>query len=84
MKVEQFGNIKLYNADCMELLKQTPDNYYSLSIVDPPYGLGTKTLTAGGTWSKKWQIKGAEWDEVPTTEYFNELFRISKNQIIWG
>ena len=37
--MEQFGNIKLYNCDCMELLKQTPDNYYSLALVDPPMEL---------------------------------------------
>ena len=81
--MEKLGNITLYNADCMEILKQTPDKYYSLSIVDPPYGLNTK-LVQGGTWSKKWQIKGAEWDCVPDGLYFKELFRVCKNWIIWG
>ena len=75
--------ISIYNCDCMELLKQTPDNYYSLSIVDPPYGLGNK-LIQGGTWSRKWQTKGADWDKLPNKEYFDELFRVSKNWIIWG
>ena len=75
--------ISVYNCDCMELLKQTPDNYYSLALVDPPYGLGDK-LTQGGTWSKKWQKKGADWDKLPNGEYFKELFRVSKNWIIWG
>ena len=60
--------ISIYNCDCMELLRQTPDNYYSLSIVDPPYG-----------------IEIAEWDkERPTDEYWEQLFRVSKNQIVWG
>lgn len=77
------SNIQLFNIDCMEILKQTPDKYYSLCIVDPPYGLGDK-LIAGGTWSIKWQAKGAEWDSVPTKAYFLELIRISKNWIIWG
>ena len=83
MNIEQFGNIKLYNCDCMELLKQTPDNYYSLALVDPPYGLGNK-LTQGGTWSVKWQDKGSDWDKIPKKEYFEELFRVSENWIIWG
>ena len=60
--------MELYHCDCMELLKQTPDNYYSLALVDPPYG-----------------IEIAEWDkERPTDEYWEQLFRVSKNQIVWG
>ena len=76
-------NITVYNCDCMELLKQTPDNYYSLGVVDPPYGLGDK-LTKGGTWSVKWQTKGADWDVTPQKEYFQEVFRVCKNIIIFG
>jgi site-specific DNA-methyltransferase (adenine-specific) len=72
------------NGDCLEYMKTMPDNYADLALVDPPYGLGDKTLTSGGTWSVKWQKKGAEWDTKPTDEYFQELFRVSKNQIIWG
>ena len=68
----------------MEYMKTLPDKYFELAIVDPPYGLGNKTLTSGGTWSVKWQNKGAHWDIAPTAEYFNELFRVSQNQIIWG
>ena len=62
MKYNQFKNefhsgcLSIYNGDCMDLLRQTPDKYYSLSIVDSPYGLGSK-LVQGGTWSKKWQKK---------------------------
>ena len=77
--------IQLYNCDCMELLKKTPDNYYSLSICDPPYGISVN-MNAGrkkDTKSKKRTIK--KWDnETPSKEYFNELFRVSKNQIICG
>jgi site-specific DNA-methyltransferase (adenine-specific) len=67
----------------MELMARYPDNYFDLAIVDPPYGLGNK-LTQGGTWSKKWQTKGADWDKLPNKEYFDELKRVSKNWIIWG
>ena len=69
--------------DCMEGMKQYPDKYFDLAVVDPPYGLGSK-LTKGGTWSVKWQDKGAEWDVAPNQEYFAELFRVSKDWIIWG
>jgi site-specific DNA-methyltransferase (adenine-specific) len=67
----------------MDFMRDVPDNYYELAIVDPPYGLGEK-LTQGGTWSKKWQTKGANWDKLPNKEYFDELKRVSKNWIIWG
>ena len=75
--------ITIYNCDCMELLKQTPDNYYSLALVDPPYGIGNK-LTQGGTWASKYAKGDADWDIAPKQEYWNELFRVSKNQIVWG
>jgi site-specific DNA-methyltransferase (adenine-specific) len=74
--------LDLYHADCMELMKQTPDNYFDLAIVDPPYGIGRD----GGETGKNWKLyikKG--WDsKKPTKEYFDELFRISKNQSVWG
>ena len=75
--------IEITNEDNMQLMARYPDNYFDLAIVDPPYGLGNK-LTQGGTWSKKWQTKGADWDKLPNKEYFDELFRVSKNWIIWG
>ncbi len=75
--------IRLFNTDNMNFMRSVPDKFYELAIVDPPYGLGSK-LTSGGTWSVKWQDKGADWDKAPSIEYFNELFRISKNWIIWG
>ena len=68
--------------DCMEYMKTVPDKYYELSIVDPPYGIGAGKELEHNGW-KSYGVK--EWDnKPPTKEYFNELFRISKNQIIWG
>jgi len=99
-----------YNMDCMEGMKQFPDKYFDLAIVDPPYGDG------GGTWKRQDKsrfggvfdryrkdrlprqsvLARAEhgrassakkiiaWDTAPKQEYFKELFRISRNQIIWG
>jgi len=67
-KKEKRGGICFYNCDNIEFMKTKPDNYYDLAIVDPPYGIDI-----------------AEWDkETPTDEYFKELFRTSKKQIIWG
>lgn len=70
----------------MELMARYPDKYFDLAIVDPPYGLGKK-IYSGGTKGCKFQTLFGEnkWDnETPKKEYFNELFRVSKNQIIWG
>lgn len=64
------------------MMGRYPDNFFDLAIVDPPYGLGNK-LTAG-KWSVKWQSKGVEWDISPDKLFFQELFRVSKNWIIWG
>ena len=75
-----------YNMDCIEGMKQFPDNYFDLAIVDPPYGKGT-ALTNGGSgrgWNKIINGGSEKWDFVPDEEYFVELFRVSKNQIIWG
>jgi site-specific DNA-methyltransferase (adenine-specific) len=70
-------------GDCVEGMADKPDGYYDLAVVDPPYGLGQK-LTTGGTWSVKWQDKGAEWDTIPKKEYFEQLFRVSKDWVIFG
>lgn len=83
--------ISIYNCDNMELLKQTPDNYYSLALVDPPYGIDLANMNMGIGKSKKasksknrkWKAK--DWDNcIPDDSFFNELKRVSKNQIIWG
>jgi site-specific DNA-methyltransferase (adenine-specific) len=75
--------IQITNEDNMELMARYPDNYFDLAIVDIPYGLGDK-LTQGGTWAKKYKKGDASWDVLPDKSFFDELFRISKNQIIWG
>ena len=77
----------VYLMDCMEGLKQIPDKYFELAIVDPPYGLGIDGQK--GDVKKGVQIRKAHsfkgWDNaIPTAEYFAELKRVSKNQIIWG
>ena len=108
---------EFYNKDCMEDMKEYPDDYFDLAIIDPPYGAG---FTEGGGckgWftkyhqtsanetrfssnreigthfhgrgrSERYKIDGKKeilnWDNAPPQEYFEELFRISKNQIIWG
>ena len=81
--------IEITNEDCMDLLKRTPDNFYDLSICDPPYGLGKRLSQRGGKHKNtKFAVlyeNSSQWDnEVPNEEYFKELFRVSKNQIIWG
>ncbi len=74
---------EVYLEDCVKALKRYADNHFDLAIVDPPYGLGDK-LTSGGTWSVKWQDKGADWDKTPSKEYWEQLFRVSKNWIVFG
>ena len=78
--------IELFNEDCMVVMSRYPDKYFDLACVDPPYGIGMD----GG----KYGINGAaqaqaydknDWDKsAPPLEYFVELTRVSKNQIIWG
>lgn len=75
--------ISIYNCDCMELLKQTPDNYYSLALVAPPYGIGMGGGKIGNS-KKDYKQFAGEDNSIPDKEYFEELFRVSKNQIIWG
>ena len=76
--------IKITNEDNMQLMARYEDNHFDLAIVDPPYGLGKSVVNSGGRF-KKYQNKNGNWDmEIPTDEYFEELFRISKEQIIFG
>ena len=79
--------LDLYHADCMDIMKTFPDKYFDLAIVDPPYGIGIsgqKECKKGKKSDRKLH-KQKNWDNaIPSKEYFNELFRISKNQIIWG
>ncbi len=73
------------NEDNMELMARYEDNYFDLAIVDPPYGLGNKTTKGGCNKNSQVKFKEHEWDyKIPTNDYFDELFRVSKKQIIWG
>lgn len=83
--------ITITNEDNMLLMARYPDNYFDLAIVDPPYGIDLANMNMGigntpkasKAKNRKWKPK--DWDSsIPSDEYFKELFRISKNQIIWG
>ncbi|MDA3614690.1 DNA methyltransferase [Polluticaenibacter yanchengensis] len=80
--------ITITNEDNMIMMARYPDNYFDLAIVDPPYGIGedgSKNHTRSKIAKAKNYIPFAGKDiEPPNQEYFNELFRVSKNQIIWG
>lgn len=82
----RYGNILLINACNLEVMKHVPDKEFCLACVDPPYGIGKdgQSKSTGGNGGRKaHDFKG--WDsEIPPKEYFDELFRVSKNQIIWG
>ena len=91
---------EVFNMDCMEGMAKYTDKYFELAIVDPPYGIGWDTefnVMSGGirkdgtirkdkTWNnrKPKNYKSKSWDIKPNQNYFKELIRISKNQIIWG
>lgn len=77
-----------YNMDCMDGMKEFPDNYFDIAVVDPPYFTGPEKREFFGRKESQIGVKRVyqkmeEW-KVPEPEYFKELFRVSKNQIIWG
>ena len=75
--------MNITNEDNMDLMARYNDNHFDLAIVDPPYGIDAGKMTMGS--GKHEFTKGKDWDSsAPDDKYFNELFRISKNQIIWG
>ena len=77
--------ITITNEDNMLLMARYPDNYFDLAIVDPPYGKKpTRNSDGLGVCKKTFESGSDNWDIKPNKEYFNELFRVSKNQIIWG
>ena len=85
--MEKLGNITLYNADCMEIMKGFSDKQFKLAIIDPPYGIGEDGLKNHSrsecAVSKKYTPKS--WDKKsPDKCFFDELIRVSKNQIIFG
>lgn len=74
--------IQITNEDNLKLMSRYEDKYFDLAIVDPPYGILNKTPRGGDYKFNKDEY--SKWDIKPTKEYFDELFRVSKNQIIWG
>ena len=86
-----------FNADCLPAMKTYPDGYFDLAVVDPPYCIGaldmnyaksgeTKPGRAGLAKRRDYRLipKQENWDVKPTKEYFDELRRVSKRQVIWG
>lgn len=77
MKINDY--IEITNENNLDLMKRYSDKYFDLAIVDPPYGIGISKNSIRQMHKKK------DWDnEIPSKQYFDELFRVSKNQIIWG
>ena len=75
--------IELINGNCMDYMRNQPDNAFDLAIVDPPYGIGI--AKSAGHRLKRYNKTPKNWDDAtPDQTYFDELFRVSKNQIIWG
>ena len=76
--------IELLNEDCMAMMERYPDKYFDLACVDPPYGIGAGSMVMGKGTNKTWGEK-RNWDNAaPAEEYFIEMFRVSKMQIVWG
>lgn len=75
-----------YNMDCLEYMRSLPDKHFDLCIADPPYGLDKKSTHGRGKLKNRCLNRGniQKWDVRPDQTYFDEIFRISKNQIIWG
>lgn len=76
-------NIQLLNCDCLQYMASLPDKHFDLAICDPDFGLDDK-IALGGTWAAKYKKGDGNLGGKPTQEYFEQLFRVSKNQIIWG
>ena len=77
--------MKITNEDNMKLMARYEDNYFDLAIVDPPYGIGDKFKGGNSGKMNFNEVVEKGWDnETPSKEYFNELKRVSKDQIIWG
>lgn len=76
-------SINLHLGDCMEFMRKQEDEAFDLAVVDPDFGLDKK-ISNGGTWAAKYKGFDGKLGGKPTKEYFDELFRVSKNQIVWG
>lgn len=81
-------NVKsvVFNTDSLEAMRVMEDNSFDLAIVDPPYGLPKSSTHGRGKLKNRMLNNGSleDWDVAPSPEYFEQLFRVSKNQIIWG
>ena len=73
-----------YMMDCVEGMKQYPDKWFDLAVVDPPYGIERFQKNVECKGRKRFKNKINDWDKKPDQKYFNELLRVSKHQIIWG
>lgn len=74
-----------YNTDCLQYMRTLPDNHFDLAIADPPYGIGCDGQWGLAVRAKLSSYKQKQWDrQPPTRDWFNELVRVSKNQIIFG
>tara|TARA_R110001592_G_scaffold61950_3_gene189319 strand:+ start:137 stop:796 length:660 start_codon:yes stop_codon:yes gene_type:complete len=85
--MEVVKGINITNEDNMELMARYPDNHFDLAIVDPPYGIGEDGLKnhSRGKLTKPTKYTPKSWDSsAPDKQYFDELLRVSKNQIVWG
>lgn len=80
----------VFNEDCIQVMKRYPDKWFDLAVVDPPYGIGfgefnRTNKASNGERYKSNKYKNSKWDDdIPSDEYFAELMRVSKNQIVWG
>jgi site-specific DNA-methyltransferase (adenine-specific) len=89
-EIQITDKIRFYNCDNMDFMKDIPDNYYDLAIVDPPYFSGPEKRRYYGSEVNKLNIKRKDYKplneswQIPKEEYFKELVRVSKHQIIWG
>ena len=85
MRIEHIGDATLYLADCMDIVRDMPDKAFDLAIVDPPYGIGLKGENPIKNKSDPESVFKTAWDQsAPGQEYFDELKRVTVNQIIWG
>lgn len=85
MESVTFDKVTYIHGDCMDYMRSLPDNAFDLAVVDPPYSkAGGSVGRTGGTWAAKYGTSIRNWDIAPSEEYFKELFRVSRNQIIWG
>ena len=89
-KITRFGDVELRLGDCMEIMREYPDNYFDLAITDPPYFKGVAKKSFYGrdvskSGVKRLRSESKYWDSnIPGADYFKELKRVSRHQIVWG